>query len=82
MMAWQTGDFDGDGRTDIFQGRTTSWHFYLSSGSGYSLAKTWNFYASGQLGWLMGSFNGGPRESLLYLFPGAWGAGLLVYGVL
>jgi hypothetical protein len=81
VIAWQTGDFDGDGRTDIFQGRTSSWHFYLSSGSGYSLASSWNFAANGQLGWLMGSFDGGPRESLLYVFPGSWGAGLLVYGV-
>jgi len=83
MVAWQTGDFDGDGFTDIFQARTTTWNVYLSSGSGYSLASSWNFSCctNGQLGWLMGSFDGGPRESLLFLYPSSGGVALLVYGV-
>ena len=84
MVAWQTGDFNGDGFTDIFQARTGTWNVYLSNGSGYSLASSWNFSccAQGQMGWSMGSFDGGPRESLLFLFPGSLGAGLLVYGVM
>ena len=32
-------------------------------------------------GWLVGSFDGGPRDSLLHLFPFSGGLTMVVYGL-
>src|SRR4029078_12470998 len=78
--AWGTGDFDGDGLTDIFQSRSTNAfvvNLVLSTGTGYSLGYTYGecctiaplYPQPGYLGWLVGNFDGGQREAVLQLLP-------------
>ena len=67
---------DGDGLTDSFHTRisnsTIDVNVYISSGTGYSYDYTYSLCCFSNLsthGFLVGSFDGGPRESLLHLFP-------------
>jgi hypothetical protein len=89
--AWGSGDFDGDGLTDIFQSRSTNAfvvNVILSSGTGYSLGHTYAEYSvpplfpqPGNLGWLVGNFDGGQREAVLQLLPHTGALALIVYGL-
>lgn len=85
-VAWRAGDVDGDGLTDIFQARNRNGidvNVYRSSGTGYSFVHSLAICCfDWHMGWLVGSFDGSPRESLLHLFPNDWGgAAMLVYGL-
>lgn len=80
---WQTGDLNGDGLTDILQGRKHDWtdiNVYLSNGTSYSFLDTYST-SDPQAIWLMGSFDGGPREFLLHPFPYEGESVLIVYGL-
>ncbi len=82
-VLWQTGDLNGDGLTDILQGRNHDWtdvNVYLSNGTGYSFLDTYSTFDP-QVIWLVGSFDGGPRESLLHPLPFEGESVLLVYGL-
>jgi FG-GAP-like repeat len=84
-VAWQTGDLNGDGLTDILQGRNHDWtdvNAYLSNGTGYSFLDTYPICCFDlPLIWLVGSFDGGPRESLLQPFANEGESVLFVYGL-
>jgi FG-GAP-like repeat len=81
----RTGDLNGDGLTDLFQTWNSTGfdvNVYRSNGTGYSLVDSYfNCCFGGHMGWLVGSFDGGPRESLLHLFPFDGLATMIVYGL-
>ncbi|HZI15918.1 MAG TPA: VCBS repeat-containing protein [Myxococcus sp.] len=85
-VSWQAADIDGDGRTDLFQPWSNGGHVglnvYVSTGTGYSLGYFGdNFGQLSSVGWLVGSFDGGKRQTLLHLWSNNGVLALVVYGL-
>ncbi|HKC36236.1 MAG TPA: VCBS repeat-containing protein, partial [Chitinophagaceae bacterium] len=73
---WVTGDFNADGKTDIFHGVQNSdyAHVWTSSGNGNYAVTTfrpWPGYAIPNGQWITGDFNGDKRTDILHVVNNA-----------
>jgi FG-GAP-like repeat len=76
--AMLTGDFDGDGKSDVFHAaaRSDSANISYSKGDGTFDVRSfspWPGYPMDTGSWLVGDFNGDGRADLLHVLPGANG---------
>jgi hypothetical protein len=85
-LARLTGDFDGDGKTDIIEpfdngGGRAGMRVYRSTGTGYTLAFSSDNLGQGSaaLAWLTGDVNGDGKTDVIQLFDNAGRLGILVY---
>ena len=77
---WHIGDFDGDGREDIFRerGGVCGAEVLLSSGSSFGSLECWT--GSGSFdGWHVGDFNGDGRDDIFRERGGACSAPLVAH---
>lgn len=73
---WHVGDFDGDGRADVFRylpGESGA-DMFLSTGVGFSSAGSWTGAGNGAAGWTVGDFDGDGRDDVFRYLPGVSGA--------
>jgi hypothetical protein len=73
---WHLGDFNGDGRTDIFRYRpgVSGAEVFLSDGTKFVEAGSWTGAGCGSDGWYVGDFNGDGRSDIMRYNPGVSGA--------
>ncbi|MCP4134100.1 MAG: trypsin-like serine protease, partial [bacterium] len=75
---WYVGDFNGDGRDDIFRylPGTSGADVFLSNGSSFVHSGNWTGagYGSAPKGWYVGDFNGDGRDDIFRYLPGTSGA--------
>ncbi|MCP4130310.1 MAG: VCBS repeat-containing protein, partial [bacterium] len=75
---WYVGDFNSDGRDDIFRylPGVSGADVFLSSGSSFAHSGSWTGagYGSGPNGWYVGDFNGDARDDIFRYLPGVSGA--------
>lgn len=73
---WYIGDFDGDGRDDIFSyrmGSSGAW-VQLSTGAAFDPGSSWTGQGHGSDGWYIGDFDGDGRDDIFRYMPGQSGA--------
>jgi hypothetical protein len=75
---WYFGDFNGDGRDDVF--RYNPGVLLLSDGSGFVSAGSWTSVglAAGGRPLVRGDFNGDGRDDIFRYNPGVSGAGMFL----
>ncbi|KQY35235.1 hypothetical protein ASD38_01280 [Caulobacter sp. Root487D2Y] len=73
---WNLGDFDGDGKADVFSyvPGVSGANMLLSSGSGFSTPASWTGAGNGSQGWYVGDFNGDGKDDIFRVIPDASGA--------
>jgi Trypsin-like peptidase domain/FG-GAP-like repeat len=75
---WYVGDFNGDGKSDIFRYvlDVSGAEVFLSSGTSFVAAGSWTpaGYGSAPKGWYVGDFNGDRRNDVFRYMPGVSGA--------
>ena len=73
---WRVGDFNGDGRDDIFRyepGQSGA-DMFLSTGTSFQYAGSWTGAGNGTMGWSVGDFNGDGKDDIFRYEPGRSGA--------
>ena len=77
---WHVGDFDGDGRSDIFRYRSgySGAEVFLSTGSDFALSGSWTGAGDGDHGWYIGDFNGDGMDDIFRYRSGISGAEVLL----
>lgn len=76
---WFTGDFDGDGRTDLMSSAGSAGAtIALSSGTSFANGVAWTAATSGNQGWYVGDFNGDHRTDIFAVVSGVSGAQMLL----
>ncbi len=77
---WHIGDFNGDGRDDLFRvrGGTCGAEVLISRESGFASPECWTGSGSGDDGWHIGDFNGDGRDDLFRVRGGTCGAEVLI----
>lgn len=73
---WYKGDFNGDGKTDLFRyvpGETGA-YMLQSTGSSFAHAGSWTDAWNGGSRWYVGDFNGDGRDDIFRYMPGSSGA--------
>ncbi|HWU15354.1 MAG TPA: FG-GAP-like repeat-containing protein [Caulobacter sp.] len=70
---WSLGDFDGDGKADVFAYApgVSGANMMLSSGSGFSTPSSWTVAGNGAQGWYVGDFNGDGKDDIFRVIPDA-----------
>ena len=73
---WYVGDFNGDGRDDIFRYMpgVSGAQVLLSNGSSFGTPTSWTGAGFGDQGWYIGDFNGDNRDDILRYVGGTSGA--------
>jgi hypothetical protein len=73
---WYIGDFNGDGRDDIFRyvPGTSGADVFLSDGTTFVSSGSWTGAGHGTDGWYVGDFNGDGRDDIFRYVPGTSGA--------
>jgi hypothetical protein len=73
---WHVGDFNGDGRDDIFRvvPGVSGADVFLSCGTGFLRTGSWTGSGPGSDGWHVGDFNGDGRDDIFRVIPGTSGA--------
>jgi len=73
---WYVGDFNGDGKDDIFRyiAGTSGADVFLSTGTKFASAGSWTGAGHGTDGWHVGDFNGDGRDDIFRYMPGISGA--------
>jgi hypothetical protein len=73
---WYVGDFDGDGKDDVFRYwvNHAGADMFKSTGTGFNSTGTWTLYGSGSEPWYIGDFNGDGRDDIMRYFAGRSGA--------
>jgi hypothetical protein len=77
---WYLGDFNGDGRDDIFRrvaGQSAA-DMFLSSGSSFVHDRSWTGAESGVERWYVGDFNGDGRDDIFRYLSGKSGADMFL----
>ncbi len=80
---WYVGDFNGDGKDDIFRympGSGVGAEVYLSTGTSFQRSGVWTTlgYGNAANGWYVGDFNGDGRDDIARYMPGSSGADVLL----
>lgn len=80
---WRVGDFDGDGRDDIFrfQSGICGADVLVSDGTSFvrgAIGGCWTGLGQGDDGWYVGDFNGDGRDDLFRYIAGNCGADMLL----
>lgn len=77
---WIVGDFDGDGKDDIFRyiPNVTGADVWLSDGTSFQRTGGWTDAVHGSQGWSIGDFNGDGRDDLLRQATNGTGAEILL----
>jgi hypothetical protein len=72
---WYTGDFDGDGRTDLMRFTEINMRseVLLSTGTAFAAPVNWLTAVNGDDGWHIGDFNGDGRDDVLSYVAGLSG---------
>lgn len=73
---WYKGDFNGDGKTDLFRYVPGESGAYVlqSTGTGFAHAGSWTDARNGGSRWYVGDFNGDGRDDIFRYMPGSSGA--------
>jgi hypothetical protein len=76
LDGWRVGDFNGDGRDDIFRvvAGVSGAEVYTSNGSRFVYSGSWTGSGYGSDGWYIGDFNGDGMDDILRVVPGTSGA--------
>ena len=79
---WHVGDFNGDGRTDVFRtvpGTASGADVYLSTGSAFTHSGTWTTASPGDDGWYVADVNGDGKDDIFrYVSSTNVGAGVFL----
>jgi hypothetical protein len=69
---WYVGDFNGDGKADIFRYYVgvSGADMFLSDGTQFVSAGSWTGAGNGSDGWHVGDFNGDGKDDILRYVPG------------
>jgi hypothetical protein len=73
---WYVGDFNGDGKDDIFRYivGTSGADVFLSGGTKFVYSGSWTGAGHGTDGWYIGDFNGDGKDDIFRYVPGTSGA--------
>jgi len=73
---WYVGDFNGDGRDDIFRYVPGSCgaEVFLSTGNSFTLAGCWSGSGNGASGWYVNDYNKDGKDDIFRYVPGSCGA--------
>jgi len=79
---WYVGDFNGDGKDDIFRyikGKSGA-DMFISNGKSFVYDKNWlkADYGSAPNGWYVGDFNGDGKDDIFRYLPGKSGADMFI----
>jgi hypothetical protein len=75
-QGWYVGDFNGDGKDDIFRynAGVSGAEVFLSNGSSFVSAGSWTGAGNDAQGWYVGDFNGDGRDDIFRYDAGVSGA--------
>jgi hypothetical protein len=73
---WYIGDFNGDGKDDIFRyvPGSSGADVFLSDGTQFNRVGSWTGAGHGTDGWYVGDFNGDGKDDIFRYVPGTSGA--------
>jgi hypothetical protein len=77
---WFIGDFDGDGKKDIFRyyPGVSGADMFLSDGTQFNSVGSWTGAGYGSDGWYIGDFNGDGKADIFRYYPGVSGADMFL----
>jgi hypothetical protein len=77
---WFIGDFNGDGKKDIFRyyPGVSGADMFLSDGTQFNSVGSWTGAGYGSDGWYVGDFNGDGRSDIFRYLPGVSGADMFL----
>ncbi|MGA2587815.1 MAG: SBBP repeat-containing protein [Candidatus Aminicenantales bacterium] len=77
---WFIGDFNGDGKKDIFRyyPGVSGADMFLSDGTKFNSVGTWTGAGYGSNGWYVGDFNGDGKADIFRYLPGISGADMFL----
>ncbi len=79
-LGWHIGDFNGDGKEDIFRYMegTSGADMFLSTGQAFSSVGSWTDAGNGSEGWYIGDFNGDGKDDIFRYMIGSSGADMFL----
>jgi hypothetical protein len=80
VAGWFIGDFNGDGKKDIFRyyPGVSGADMFLSDGTQFNSVGSWTGAGYGSDGWYVGDFNGDGKDDIFRYYPGVSGADMFL----
>jgi uncharacterized repeat protein (TIGR03803 family) len=80
IASWFIGDFNGDGKKDIFRyyPGVSGADMFLSDGTQFNSVGSWTGAGYGSDGWYVGDFNGDGKDDIFRYYPGVSGADMFL----
>jgi hypothetical protein len=80
VAGWFIGDFNGDGKKDIFRyyPGVSGADMFLSDGTQFNSVGSWTGAGYGSDGWYIGDFNGDGKDDIFRYYPGVSGADMFL----